>query len=337
MFVLRLFDQHDLTQPVDARLLRDGTIAIGRDPAIDWVLHDPENRISRRHCEIEADGPSMMIRCLGTNGVFDHLSGGRLSDGVDSPLAVPATLRLGGFVLVIDHSAQGQADDDVDGQTLILSPPLGRSTEVPDDYADNEGGTPNRYGTSLLDCFCEGAGLEPSALALEAPEDIMRRAGAVYRQMVLGVGDLMAEREAKRRKYEVARTTIGGANNNPFKWAPTQRLALDLLLAESHGFMSGPSALNASFADIKRHLFATFSALQESLRATIASFDPVAIERETPGRGALLQSRTAQLWAEVERRHTELVRQLAGDVDGSLNQIFVKAYDTASSDREGSA
>ena len=338
MFVLRLFEQHAMAKPIDARLLRNGTIAIGRDPATDWVLHDPQSRISRRHCEIVADGASIGICCLGTNGVFDDRTGERLANGALNTLAVPATLSMGGFVLVIDHAAQGHSDDSADSQTLILAPPLGSSTDVPDDYLDNGISTPQgHYGTSLLDCFCEGAGLEPSALALESPEDIMRRAGAVYRQMVLGVGDLMAEREAKRRQYQIARTTIGGADNNPFKWAPTQRLALDLLLAESHGFMSGPGALNASFKDIKRHLFATFRALRDSLRTTVSTFDPVAIDRETPSRGSLLQSRSAQLWAEVERRHAQLAEQLDAGVDGSLNQVFVRAYDAASSEIETSA
>lgn len=337
MYILRLFEHNILTPAIDARLLREGTIAIGRDPSVDWVLHDPNSRISRRHCEITAFEKRITIRCLGSNGVFEEITGTRFPDDSDCAISVPATLRFGDFRLVVDHAAQADAGNGLEAQTLILTPPLGASAEVPNDYADSGSGSTPRYGVSLLDCFCEGAGLEPSSLALEDPEDIMRRAGAVYRQMVLGVGDLMAEREAMRRQYQIARTTIGGANNNPFKWAPTQRLALDLLLAESHGFMSGPSALKASFKDIKRHLIATFRGLQEALHFTVNSFDPDVIERDTPGRGSLLQARSAQLWAEVDRRHADFSQQLDERTDGHLNQVFVRAYDAVSNELEGSA
>lgn len=337
MYLLRLFEHDILTQPVDARLLRTGKIAIGRDPSADWVMHDPECRISRWHCEVDAHDKEIFIRCLGANGVFDDVSGQRFADQIETAIDVPATLRFGDFRLVVDHAAQAGAGEGLEAQTLILTPPLGASAEVPSDYADMKAAPAVNYGESLLDCFCEGAGLEPSAFALEESHDVMRRAGAVYRQMVLGVGDLMAEREMLRRQYRVAHTTIGGANNNPFKWAPTQRLALDLLLAESHGFMSGPGALNASFKDIKRHLIATFRGLQETLREAVAAFDPATIDSETPRGGALLQSRTSQLWAEVALRHADFASQLETGVDGRLNTLFVNAYNAASNALEDNA
>lgn len=329
MYILRLFEHDVLTQPIDARLLREGALVIGRDPAVDWVMHDPECRISRSHCAIRVDGDAIHLRSMGANGVFDDVTNERFPADAESAIAVPTTLRFGNFRLVVDHAAQAHAGVGGESQTLILTPPLGNSADVPGDYADRMPAAAHRPTGSLLDCFCEGAGLEPSAFALEDPEDIMRRAGAVYRQMVLGVGDLMAQREALRRQYQIARTTIGGANNNPFKWAPTQRLALDLLLAEGNGFMSGPGALKASFGDIKRHLIATFAGLHASLRATIAAFDPATIEREAPGRGSVLQSRHAHLWSEVARRHADHARQLGEGGEGHLNTVFVQAYDDA--------
>ena len=336
MYILRLFEDDNASVPIDARLLREGTIIIGRDPGVDWVMHDPDCRISRRHCVITASNGAVTVVCLGANGVFDDANGNRYPDAIESAINVPTTLAFGSFRLVVDHAAQASAEDaGREAQTLILTPPLGASAQVPSDYADAAQAI--SYGTSLLDCFCEGAGLEPSAFALEDPEDIMRRAGSVYRQMVLGVGDLMAEREATRRRYQIARTTISGAGNNPFKWAPTQRLALDLLLAEKHGFMTGSAALAVSFKDIKRHLIATFRGLQESLRVAVASFDPQTIEREMPPRGSLLQSRSAQLWGEVDRRHADLAAQLSEGADGRLNQVFVEAYDAASNDLERAA
>lgn len=336
MYILRLFEGDILSQPIDARLLRDGQIGIGRDPSADWVMHDPECRISRWHCVVSAGPETLTVRSLGANGVFDDVNDVRFDKDVDTPIQIPSTLRFGNFRLVVDHAAQAGAGDGRDGQTLILTPPLGASIDVPADYADGNAPAAKPDG-SLLDRFCEGAGLEPSAFAMEDPEDIMRRAGAVYRQMVLGVGDLMAERERMRSQYQIARTTIGGANNNPFKWAPTQRLALDLLLAEGNGFMNGPAALKASFVDIKKHLVATFRGLHASLRASVSTFDPAEIEKAVPARSSLLQSRATQLWNEMTRRHAGLQAEVAEGGDGALNQAFVTAYDTAASELDGNA
>lgn len=335
LFILRLYDNGLEHHPVDARLLREGKIMLGRDPGIDWVLDDKERCLSRHHLDISATGNVVSICARGTNGVFDDAHGNRFPDGEACTLDIPTTLRFGGFHLVVDHAAQSGADDGNVGQTLILSPPLGSTAIVPQDYID--GGAKNDVpsGGSLLDCFCQGAGLEPSAFALEEPGDVMRRAGAVYRQMVLGVGDLMAERESVRQQYQIARTTIGGAGNNPFKWGPTQRLALDLLLAEGHGFMSGPGALKASFSDIKKHLIATFRGLHGSLRAVVAELDPVEIQRQTGHRTSMLQSRAAADLTELARRHAGLRQQVEESAQGSLTTAFVREYDAAVVEIEG--
>ncbi len=335
LFILRLFDKGLDNPPMDARLLREGNISFGRDPSADWVLDDRERRLSRQHFDLMATGNEIALRACGANGVFDDRTGIRFSDGAYSPLPVPAVLRFGDFRLTVEHAAQSGWDDDRGGQTLILSPPLGTTSSVPIDYTDGSGAIELVGDGSLLDCFCQGAGIEPSAFALEEPAEVMRRAGAVYRQMVLGVGDLMAERERVRRRYEIARTTIGGEGNNPFKWGPTQRLALDLLLAEGHGFLSGPAALAASFADIKKHLIATFHGLHATLRAAVGTFDPEEIEREASKRPGLLSTRASLNFAEVVRRHADLQHQLDGGVEGALNATFVQAYDAAVACVEG--
>ena len=329
MYMLRLFDEGDLVHPIDARLLRDGTLRIGRDPAADWTIPDPDREISRAHCELEADRGSLMLRCTGTNGVFDDESGTRLPDEVAIPLAMPQTLRIGRYRLVAAPAPHEALGDGAENRTLVMTPPLGESTLVPSDWSDAPGPARSFAEGSLLEAFCEGAGLDASLLSHEDPAEIMRRAGAVYRQMVLGIGDLMSERDRARARYQLTRTTISGAGNNPFKWAPTQRLAIDLLLSGAHGFLSGPAALRASFQDIKRHLVATFSGLQASLRAAVDSFDPAEVDRAVPDRTSLLKSRAALQWQEVGVRHRDLRRQLDDGAGGSLDQAFVAGYDDA--------
>lgn len=333
MYMLQLFDAADDVQPIDARLIRDGQIRIGRDASADWPIADADCELSRTHCELALDGDALTLHALGTNGVFDDLTGDRFP-AERVVIAVPTTLRFGRFRLRASRAPHGDAPIDVAG-TLLMTPPLGLSSDVPEQWSDADLPLGDGHG-SLLDAFCEGAGLDASLLSSEDPADVMRRAGAVYRQMVLGIGDLMAERDRARGQYKLSRTTIGGHDNNPFKWAPTQRLAIDLLLTGSGSFLSGPAALQASFRDMKRHLIASFAGLQASLRAAVATFDPAAIDAEASTRGSLLKSRAALHAAEYARRHADLSAQLEAGTGGSLERAFITGYDASEADAERS-
>lgn len=328
MYMLRLFSEGDMVHPIDARLLRDGTLQIGRDPDADWTIPDPDREISRAHCRLAADGHALTVCCTGTNGVFDDASGERLPDQVEVAIPLPSTLRIGRYRLVAAPAPQA-GGVGAENRTMLMTPPLGDSTLVPSDWDDASAILPTLHEGSLLEAFCEGAGLDASLLSSEDPAEIMRRAGAVYRQLVLGIGDLMGERDRARSQYQLTKTTISGSGNNPFKWAPTQRLAIDLLLAGANGFLSGPAALRASFQDIKRHAVATFSGFQSSLRATVDLFEPAAVEQAAASRSSLLKSRASLQWQEVETRHAELKRQLDGGPGGSLDRAFVRGYDEA--------
>lgn len=327
MFMLQLFNRADDVQPIDARLLREGAIRIGRGASADWSIADPHSELSRAHCEIVAADDALRLRALGSNGVYDEKTGVRFPDATEVPLAIPATLRLGHFLLRASYVAHSAEPADM-ARTMVLTPPLGGSIAVPSDWSD-AAPVKAAVGGSLLDAFCEGAGLDASLLAREDPAEVLRRAGAVYRQMVLGMADLMAERDRARARYKLARTTIGGANNNPFKWAPSQRLAVDLLLARSGSFLAGAAALQSTFSDLKRHLIATFAGLHGSLRAAIDAFEPGALDAAAATRTSLLKSRAAAQAEEAAARHADLVRQIDKGEDGILDRAFVAAYAAA--------
>lgn len=326
MYMLQLFDVDDATQPIDARLLREGVISIGRDTKCDWPIADPDRALSRAHCEVAASTDGLTIRSIGTNGVFDDATGDRLPDLVDVPVSLPFTLRMGRFRIA---ATRAPLDDEVTdtGRTMVLTPPLGASTTIPTDWIDAQPFTASG-GESLLEAFCRGAGLDASLLSSEEPVEVMERAGAVYRQMVLGIADLMVERDRARGRYNLTRTTIGGSGNNPFKWAPTQRLAIDLLLSGVGGFLSGPTAISSSLQDVKRHLIATFAGLQASLRQAVTTFDPAEIDAAVSAKISLLKSRHAIQAQEITARHADLARQLEGE-EGTLDRAFVQAYAAA--------
>lgn len=327
MYKLQLFEAADPTQLIDARLFAEGSMTIGRDPKANWSIDDPNCALSRWHCELFVRPEGLTLSAIGANGVFFVESDERLPEGAETPLSLPCTLELGGFRLVA--SVAPFAGVEVNGnRTMVLTPPIGDSTDLPSDW-DDAAALPELTNGSLLEAFCQGAGLDSSLLSGEEPEEILRRAGGIYRQMVLGIGDLMAERNRARGHYEMSRTTIGEKDNNPFKWAPTQRLALDLLLSGRSSFLSGPAAVRSSFRDIKRHLVASFAGLQGCLRVAIDSFSPAELDRAVPEKGSFLKNRASAQMDEVKRRYQDLVGQLDEGEQGSLDGAFVNAYDAA--------
>ncbi len=329
MYKLQLFDAADPTQLIDARLLTEGAMTIGRDPRANWPIDDPDCALSRWHCELIVRPEGLILRATGANGVFFDESGERVPQDVDTLLLLPCHLSFGSFRLIASSLAGEDHEINAD-RTMLLTPPVGLSAEVPTDWSDTAPIIASGSG-SLLEAFCHGAGLDSSLLSAEEPEEIMERAGAIFRQMVLGMGDLMSERDRARSEYDMTRTTIGGRGNNPFKWAPTQRLALDLLLSGPSSFLSGPQAVQSSFRDIKRHLLASFAGLQGSLRTAVRSFSPDELSRAGTDKRSFLQNRAAAQLEEVERRYQDLAAQLEEGRTGSLDKAFTAAYDEADS------
>jgi predicted component of type VI protein secretion system len=327
MFLLRLFHKSDPVQPVGAHMLREGTTRVGRDPAADWAIPDPGCEISRHHLEIECRAGALVLRPLGANGVFRDGGGERLPDREDAPMTLGDAVSFGPYRMVIDTVPFATRSGASFERTMVFAAPFGETSEVPSDWADGEG-LPHLEGDgSLLEAFCEGARLDVSALSDAEPTEIMRRAGAIYRQLVLGLGDLTGARSTAKADLRMDRTTIGAEDNDPFKWAPTRRLATDLLLGREAGFLSGPEAIKASFEDIKKHMLGTLRGFDAAMRAALDLMSPAAVARRAESRAGLLKSRAASCWAEYEQAHGALMAQVTEQKDGPVNRAFAAAYE----------
>lgn len=90
MYIFRLFNKDDALTPIDARFLADGVLTVGRDPASDWVMIDPDREISRSHLTMRVENGQILLHCTGANGVFDAATEDRLPIiGEDIPLTLP--------------------------------------------------------------------------------------------------------------------------------------------------------------------------------------------------------------------------------------------------------
>ncbi|WP_076070847.1 type VI secretion system-associated FHA domain protein TagH [Sphingomonas montana] len=181
---------------------------------------------------------------------------------------------------------------------------------------------------ALFDAFCAGAGLSPTSFVNEDRAALMHRLGTIYRQAILGLADVMGERTALKDEYRMSRTQVRAEGNNPFKWVPPQRIAIDLLRTEDSGYTTGAAALNEAFHDVKAHLLCMLAGMRAALGATFDALGPDEIERRLASRNYLIRTqRDAAAWIEYADRYAEIRREADSSSEGIINAAFRSAYE----------
>lgn len=112
----------------------------------------------------------LLLKALGSNGVFDAATGARMPEATEVAVRVPGALRMGRFRLVATRAALPDLPHD-NGRTMIFTAPLGHSTTVMTDWSEPAPAIPTVTG-SLLKAFCQGAGLDASLLSSEPPRGL---------------------------------------------------------------------------------------------------------------------------------------------------------------------
>jgi predicted component of type VI protein secretion system len=323
MFICRLFHQDQPFEQMEARLLSEGEMTIGRDPAADWTLTDSDGTLSRIHCILALKDGQILLRDQSTNGTY--LEGGDRAPRDHAVALKPGQcVRLGALSILVDRADQdGVASPSATTLHGALSAP---HPLVPPDWTDEAPVRPAHRDTSLIEAFCEGARIDASELSSEDPAELMKRIGAIYQQTVLGLATLMAERTRMKRELELNRTTIGPSDNNPFKWAPTRKLAQDLLCKSDAGFLSDADAVRASFEDLGRHLTAVVQGANAASDIAVRTLAPDAIDAEARTQASLLKSRSALCWDILTKRHAALVH--SGE-ETLAKRAFAEGYDRA--------
>jgi len=81
----------------ERRLVAGGEYAIGRGPQNDWVLHDPEKYLSKKHCMLAYLAGEWHLTDLSANGTFVNRDARPLGQGVRRVLRHGDRIRLGAY------------------------------------------------------------------------------------------------------------------------------------------------------------------------------------------------------------------------------------------------
>ena len=154
--------------------------------------------------------------------------------------------------------------------------------------------------TALLQAACVSDELKAE------PIDAATTAGVLLKRLVAGLMVMMEARVRAKAQLGAQSTLLELNGNNPIKFARSpEHVIAQLLNPPERGFMGAAEAVEDSFHDLQAHQLATFQAMQEALRATLARFSPEAIRMRAEMRGVLARilpsARHATLWEAYER------------------------------------
>ncbi len=184
-------------------------------------------------------------------------------------------------------------------------------------------------GDAAWAAFCDGAGIDPDDLRL-AP-DAMRRLGVLYRQVVLGLSDLIQDRAAFKDEFRVERTQLSMGKNNPLKHLPPLDSAKLLLGDPLPGFMPADDAVRTAFEDIKKHQLAMLAGVQHALNAVFERLSPAEIEKlmekAAGAKRGLPFTRGINPWTVYQTVFEALRRDAVSNVNSVMSVAFRDGYE----------
>ena len=125
---------------------------------------------------------------------------------------------------------------------------------------------------------------------------------------------------------------IQARNNNPLKFSPDARSAIEQMLQPPmRGFLAGPAAMTDAMNDLVGHTIGTMAGTRAALEGVLDRFTPQRLETKLAVHSmldsVLPMSRKAKLWS-LYLQHFEAIRNEAQDDFHSLfGRAFLEAYE----------
>ncbi|MEO8506723.1 MAG: type VI secretion system-associated FHA domain protein TagH [Betaproteobacteria bacterium] len=342
---------------------------IGRSPESTLLLPDPDRIISRTHAVIAFRDGRYWVRDQGTT-VALLVNGRGAGRGQDHPLVKGDELRIGGYTLAVSATGLAPADKNIseddtttilregtmlswseDGRvvpqnriaTVIVPSPV-HEAPVPAAPAPAHAAVvnaapappvPAAAGTQsadvLLTALLRGAGVRDLTVPGGLTPQFMEEVGAVMRETLHGLLDLLKARAHAKREVRADATIIVAHDNNPLKFAPDLDAAIaHLLMPAGKGFMSPLRSLTDARESLRSHQEGFVAGMRAALAAVLARFDPGKLEQRltdsAEGGSLLPMTHKAKLWNLYEELYGEIAREAETDFHFLFGEEFLRAY-----------
>lgn len=183
---------------------------------------------------------------------------------------------------------------------------------------------------ALWAAFCQGAGIDVRV----PPHEVAARlheVGRILRSAVDGALQLVAVRASTKHELRAGVTVIQQRDNNPLKFTPDARSALEQLLQPPlRGFLEGPAAMDDAMHDLVGHAIGSVAGLRAAVEGMLDRFAPEALASKLSD-GSFLDNllpmnRKARLW-DLYLQHNQAIREEAQeDFHTLFGKAFVAAY-----------
>ncbi len=262
----------------------------------------------------------------------------------DRPLPEPAAPTAESGMLIPDDWWQTPAPVSTvvppATANLLLTPPQPEPTPTPKprvaptlvDAAE----TAELDAHDLLQAFLKGAGLPPLHLTDDRWLETMTSLGAIFRETVRGLMDILLARGDIKGEFRLDRTNIGPMDNNPLKTPPGQpplrvEEVMALLLVEPNStYMSPVQAVCEGFDDIKAHQLAVMAGIQAALSRLLSRFDPDHLQtrlEQSVLDNIWPSNRKAKYWDVFNAEYRAIAREAEDDFNELFGGEFARAYE----------
>ena len=358
-------------QPVDPPIRAEfgeagGTIGRSADSTL--LLPDPDRIISRTHAVVECKGGRFVVRDQGST-VAVIVNGRPVGRGHEQPLAAGDDVRIAGYALCVEGGVPAGAAAAGDDTTTILregtflswsedgkAVPQDRiaTVIVPSPGPDAAAAPPVPPAAAAAASAAAPAAAPPPPRAAEGADELlaallrdagvrdievpggltperMEELGAVMRETMRGLLDLLAARAHAKREVRADATIVMSHDNNPLKFAPGLEAALThLLVPRGQGFLPPLRSLADARESLRTHQDGFVAGMRAALAAVLARFDPAKLEERLAasddGGSLLPMTHKAKLWSHYEALYGEISREAETDFHFLFGEEFLRAY-----------
>lgn len=237
------------------------------------------------------------------------------------------------------HLATGQVPFERDhaAPNPAATPPPAREPGAARPAAAPPSAGRDQLEREFLRQFARGANLPEDAFAGRNADEFAYELGALMRIASANLMQLLTARAAaKTLARSTERTMIQQRDNNPLKFMPTPEEAVRVMLSgNSASYLDGRQAFERGFADLQTHQMATYTAMQQALKALLEDLDPQDVASAAgASKPSLLGSGKAKAWETFTGRWEAKAGQYEHGMLDAFLMLFSEFYDRVSRQRK---